>query len=65
MFYTDLVVGNLLSVLEGKGEGVREFKGTFEAIFITNGKVGLFSPLFLRDLTKIFHRTEWRSGLRR
>jgi len=39
--YVELVAGNLLCVLKGDGKaGLKEYKGTFEAIFITNGKNG-------------------------
>lgn len=37
--YADLVAGNVLALLEGRGE-LKEYKGTLEAIFITIGKVG-------------------------
>jgi hypothetical protein len=46
--YVELVAGNLLCVLKGDGKaGLKEYKGTFEAIFITNGKVSLFSFLVI------------------
>lgn len=55
--YADLVAGNIVALLEGKSD-LKEYKGTFEGIFITIGKVRGLHSLRTRCLNTI--NTAWR-----
>ena len=52
--HSDIIVANLLSLMAG-APTVKEYKGTFEGIIITNGKVCVDPVFHIRLLTCVMY----------